>query len=522
LEGRSLTRMATGDGPVDCLFIDEHTIAVSHRFENHVWLLDRSGSAAPRQLALGAPLGRLARSPAGELLAVSVHGREPHVALLTLPTLSVQTRLPLTEAADQLTFGTTAGELIVATRGDATVRAYTSQGGSTYRETAVHRLGRPAVFMTRGRGGQALIVATTDYRPDRRPQLGNHFVQDQLLTLDSQTLALRDRSFTARRSERQSKPGDVDQGGSPMAACQLPSGELAITFAGTDELWQVPDLAHDHAGVQRDLRHWELLTPHGVACLADGRVLVSSPVAGRVGVFRPGAREPEVFQLAPDDAQLPAAALLRREGERGFFESTRAGIACQSCHLHAESDASAYNLGDHRLVPTLSVEGLLGTAPYLRDGSYARIEDLDDVAQTLYRGYLRPQVGRRPRLQAYIDGLARPQPWPSVDRNAERRGYAVFQQAGCDRCHTPPAFTNLAQIPLAALFPQLAARFPERERIDVPSLLSVAGTAPYLNDGRASSLRAVIDDENPGDLHGSTRSLTEDQRRDLVAFLESL
>ena len=41
-------------------------------------------------------------------------------------------------------------------------------------------------------------------------------------------------------------------------------------------------------------------------------------------------------------------------------------------------------------------------------------------------------------------------------------------------------------------------------RADVPSLLNVWETAPYLHDGRAATLRDVITLHNPRDQHGRT------------------
>jgi cytochrome c peroxidase len=61
-----------------------------------------------------------------------------------------------------------------------------------------------------------------------------------------------------------------------------------------------------------------------------------------------------------------------------------------------------------------------------------------------------------------------------------------------------------------------------QEQLDVPSLLSVSSTPPYLHDGRARSLRAVITDQNPDNLHGDTRGLSEAEQNDLLTFLKSL
>ena len=58
--------------------------------------------------------------------------------------------------------------------------------------------------------------------------------------------------------------------------------------------------------------------------------------------------------------------------------------------------------------------------------------------------------------------------------------------------------------------------------LDVPSLLSVGSSAPYLSDGRAATLEAVLTEHNRKNRHGDTAKLTAHERGDLIAFLEAL
>jgi hypothetical protein len=519
-----VVRIPVGDGPADCAFPDDTTVIVSHRYEPLLMALDLASGHRTLSLALPGPLGRMAISPDASRLVVARVGAEPQLLFVGWPKFELRDVLPLTAAADWLAFGPDSSTLIATMQADASIRRFTLRA-DRYAQTAVQRLGRPAVTLGRARDGSRVWIATTDYRPDARPQLGNHFVQDQVLTIATSNLALLERRLTARRSERQSKPGDVDQGCSPMGLYELRDGRLAITFAGSDELWRIARALADPEML--DLSASELHAPHGVAELADGTLLVSSPSSGALGLFRPGSTQPKLLRLAPSDAALRAhdpAALARRVGERGFYESTRSGIACQSCHAHADADGASYNLGNHRAIPALSVRGLLGTAPYLRDGSYPHIRDLDEVAQTLYRGYLRHQPRRSQLLEAFVESLPRAQPVPrsARDPTAERRGLVAFGKAHCPRCHAFPAFTNLGLLPMLALFPQKAAALPAGEMLDVPSLLSVGVTAPYLNDGRAPTLASVFRDHNPDNLHGDARSLSPSEMRDLLAFLAAL
>ncbi|HKU41068.1 MAG TPA: hypothetical protein VJR89_23055, partial [Polyangiales bacterium] len=444
------------------------------------------------------------------------------LALVQLPELSLLARVALPLPADWLAFGRDDATLFATTRRGATLRRLRVQDG-TLHEDAVLSFGRPAVTLARSPDGLQLWAATTDLQSGGHAQLGNHFVQDQLLLIDAERMQVVARQFTARRSERQSKPGDVDRGASPMGIVPAQRGGLWLSLAGSDEVWHWEP--EDVAPRAIDLGSLGLFTPHGVAELADGTLLISSPAAGAFGLLAPGAAAPRVLPVAPSSEWLRVhdrGGLLRRIGERDFYEATRSGISCQSCHMHADSDEAAYNLGDHRLLPTLSVRGVLGTAPYLRDGSYPRLRDLEEVAQTLYRGYLRYQGGRGEALEAFVGSLARRTNLQTRDRAAERRGFAAFQKASCPACHTPPAFTNLAQLPLRALFPEQAARLPHEETLDTPSLLSIATSAPYLNDGRATSLEEVLVAHNRQNLHGDVRRLSPSERRDLLAFLSSL
>lgn len=522
-------RSAAGDGPIDCAFIDTEQIAVTHRNERSLRVFDLSSGhtpraspgTAPRVLELPARPGRLARSPSGALLAVILAGEKAEVAIVRLPELAIQQRVSLSHAADWIAFGADDDTLLAATRADAAIHRLRASAGK-FSEDAKLELGRPVVTLGRSSDGAQLWAATTDLHAAGHEQLGNHFVQDQLLTVNTAQLTITARRLTAERSDRQSKPGDVDRGASPMAVHEGRSGALWVTFAGTDEVWQLTDGAIPR---RIDLGDAELFAPHGVAELADGSLLVSSPLSGAVGVFAPGAAAPKVVRFAPDDAWLlehDRTALERRVGERGFYEATRSGIACQSCHLHVDSDDAAYNLGDHRLLPTLSVRGLADTAPYLRDGSYPRLRELDDVAQTLYRGYLRNQAARGETLEAFLRSLPRRDNPRERDPAAEQRGLAAFYKAQCDTCHRPPAFTNLAQLPLRFLFPDQAAQLRSEEILDTPSLLSISASAPYLNDGRAASLEDVLLAENSQNRHGDVQSLTDAERRDLIAFLGSL
>ena len=58
--------------------------------------------------------------------------------------------------------------------------------------------------------------------------------------------------------------------------------------------------------------------------------------------------------------------------------------------------------------------------------------------------------------------------------------------------------------------------------LDTPSLHGLWRTPPYLHDGSAPDLEAVLVGKNASDLHGVTSTLTPAERTALIAYLLSL
>lgn len=125
---------------------------------------------------------------------------------------------------------------------------------------------------------------------------------------------------------------------------------------------------------------------------------------------------------------------------------------------------------------------------------------------------------------------------PKAINPSAQRGFELFTgDAGCSACHSGWMFTDnrMHDIGLAsddlgqgALPGQSAAR---NHRFKTPGLRNIAVRAPYMHDGRLTSLRAVINQYAQGGAPGIGRSpditpfeLGVHGLDDLVAFLESL
>lgn len=152
--------------------------------------------------------------------------------------------------------------------------------------------------------------------------------------------------------------------------------------------------------------------------------------------------------------------------------------------------------------------------------------------------------------------------------DAAKRGFDLFnsEQAECYHCHTGPNFagsfvsvksgsrealfenTGLYDIDGQGSYPAISPGLVEftqkatdRGRYRVPSLRNVALTAPYMHDGSVATLEEVLDLYAAGGRHVTEGSnagdgrknpnkssfvrpftLSEQEKRDLIAFLESL
>ena len=505
-------RIGTLDGPTDCAIYDDGSLFVVHRFARRVLHLD---AARRRQTADAGGPGATALA---ELEGQPCHAREGPDAEVRCSGPS-PARLSIEGSPLFLAGVPGQAALILATRSPAALVRIERAGG-TLVARASRALAMPAAHLAVDPSGARVVVALGDLDEDGAPRLGNHFAQDRLASFDTATLALVEDRLTAFRTDRQDHAGDVDRGASPMGIAFAADGRLLVAFAGTDEIEEIGGAAPRVV----DTAALGVSAPFSAVELADGSRVITSPSSALVVVLDVRGAPSRTIALAARDRELLAtdpSALQLRFGERAFYEATRSGVSCQSCHLHGGTDGAAHNIGGRVLAPTLDVRGLTGTSPYLRDGSYPRLRDLHEVAVTEYRGYRESAGDRGANVEAWLETLPPPPTFVAREAALEREGLDVFFGAGCPDCHAPPAFTSLGLHAIDAVFPEEHGEADAR-LLDVPSLRSVAASAPYLYDGRASTLASLLAEHNSADRHGHTRGLDEHARRALVAFLRSL
>ena len=189
----------------------------------------------------------------------------------------------------------------------------------------------------------------------------------------------------------------------------------------------------------------------------------------------------------------------------------RGATACSTCHPDNRADGLSWRIEKHELQTPVLAGRMAGTHPYKWDGGDPTLEA--SLTNTMKRlggfGLAKEQVSA---LAAYVEALPAPRA-PTRDATAVARGKKVFDgEVGCRTCHDGPKYTDND---LHELKGTLA-------KSDTPSLLGLAASAPYFHDGSAATLEALLRER--GKVHGmaDTSKLTDDQIRDLTAFLESL
>jgi DNA-binding beta-propeller fold protein YncE len=214
------------------------------------------------------------------------------------------------------------------------------------------------------------------------------------------------------------------------------------------------------------------------------------------------------------------------QGRKHFFDATDVqmvgnsqGAACATCHIdNGREDGHVWVFPEGKR-QTMSLTGgrLEGTAPFHWDGAFDDLPTLMDHTTVDRMGGSGPNALVEQQIIAYLKTLPAPiNPKQLAPTEAAVRGAAVFQRAQCGSCHLGAKLTNNQFAHVGTDEPC----FPSGP--NVPSLLGVARTAPYLHDGRAASLEERIRQGQADNVHGVTADLSNQDVADLVEYLETL
>ncbi|MBP1468122.1 hypothetical protein EYB53_020585 [Candidatus Chloroploca sp. M-50] len=335
----------------------------------------------------------------------------------------------------------------------------------------------------------------------------------------------------------------------PVAAVPSPDGQtLYVVLAGSNLIELVDVAQSDRPRLLGFIATG--LNPRGMVLSADGqRGYVWNYLARSVTVLDLVQRTP-IAEIVVTPETLPPD-LLRGKILFNTVADPRMAksswVSCASCHADGGTDGVTWSLADGpRQTPGIWNAG--ATLPWHWSAALDEPQDVEDSIHTLQFGLGlapgadppllgTPNDGRSADLDALarflVEGIRTPQ--GVLPTAASHQGRALFQELGCVSCHGGPTWT-ISSIPgvVGQLDPDgngmvdqllhdvgtaTAADIRGATGFDVPALLGLAFTAPYMHAGSLPDLKAVLDSGHPMPGQPRVRPLSRLEREALIAFL---
>lgn len=330
--------------------------------------------------------------------------------------------------------------------------------------------------------------------------------------------------------------------GDPYGLAVSPDGRwLAIGASGTHELLlfrlPLPFVAYGGPG---DLIEPELLKndgrfrriplggrPMGLRFSPDShRVLVANYLSDALQVV--DAETGAVRQAI--DLGGPKEPTAGRRGEAIFYDAARSHnqwFSCGSCHVEGHTNRQLYdtfNDGQYgnggKITPSL--RHVTQTGPWTWHGWQTSLTaSIANSIETTQHG-TKATDAEVADVAAFLATLTDP---PNPNRGprgeltpAARAGEALFTgKAACAGCHPAPLFTD-GQVHDVGL----GAPTDRYQGFNPPSLLGLYDRSPYLHDGRAKDLEDLLTQHHTPETLSGGPPLAPAERKQLVAYLESL
>lgn len=323
-------------------------------------------------------------------------------------------------------------------------------------------------------------------------------------------------------------------------ACAADGSVICVAHAGTHEVSIIDRpalLGKIAAAASTDVLSYDLsfmtnirrliklggLGPRGLLLTRD-RIFVAEYFSDSVGVVPLVGLPSAVAHTWPLGPVQPLTQV--RRGELAFYDASRCfqqWQSCSSCHPGSRTDGLNWDLLNdglgnpknvrsmllaHRTPPSMSLGVRENAEKSVRSG-FRFIENtvIDEETATAVDVYLAALAPvRSPHLK---QGTLSPQ---------QEQGRNLFTTANCISCHKPPLYTNLKRYDLGT-----TRGMDEGHKVDVPTLIEVWRTAPYLHDGRALTLPDIFSPaNNPEGIHGHVEGLTAEQLDALFAYVLTL
>jgi YVTN family beta-propeller protein len=283
---------------------------------------------------------------------------------------------------------------------------------------------------------------------------------------------------------------------------------LYVINAGSDDLSVIDlntglALAHIPVGAN----------PRGMRLGWDNTVLyVHNMIEGSITVIE--TRTLEAIETFPISAvptpveRLIGAQLFNTAADPRMSRDSH--VSCANCHFDGQSDGRVWQLsGSPRNTPALY--GLRETSPYTWTGVWNDLAELNGWIQDLQagQGFSDEAHGGSmidlDLLVSYLLTLETPAVPTFADPALVERGATLFAELDCASCHSGEMGTDGLQHDVGT-----------GGEFDTPALVGLSMSAPYLHDGRATTLRDLF--ILPG-THQVIGGLSLDDLDNLVAYL---
>lgn len=279
--------------------------------------------------------------------------------------------------------------------------------------------------------------------------------------------------------------------------------------------------------------------PKGMVISNDGsRLYVANQLDDEVGVIDLATFE----EMEPIVLDGPKKITVARKGRQLFVNAGATfqnQYSCYTCHPDYHEDGLVYNMAGKNMGRNVtnvqSLREINHTAPfkwnglnqtvYKQDGMrfstvLTRTEafsypDLDALVSFILTGIKNP-----PNLMYNPKGeltAAQLRGKEIFDRTVDNFGKEIPEKGRCVTCHPAPYYSNFSFEDVGTL-----SESDDTIKFDTPHLNNIFASAPYLHDGRASTLEEIWTLYGGKDNHGVVNDMTKMQLNDLIAYLNSL
>ncbi|HXJ19441.1 MAG TPA: hypothetical protein VMT03_04340 [Polyangia bacterium] len=362
----------------------------------------------------------------------------------------------------------------------------------------------------------------------------------------------------------------------PRALAFTPNGQTAfILDMGSEDVLILNAVTNREVRVVRPLAGH---TPEGIV-YAGGEIYVQDRNSQDILAFT--ITTSPTVKLTADGTPIPTVSVdpmpaTMRLGQLLFFSANSDQfpitnthwVSCTSCHIETRVDGVTWKFAQGPRDTPTNAGGTLDTGFLFRAAARNQIQDYWHTINVEQGGTFDPTVAQDATwldaLAAYVNSaIPIPVP-PSTDEthtitgqalaDLRAQGAAVFNQVGCPTCHSGPAYTDSgAGNPTLDLtgpvvstptpggvllhdvgtcntgsYPDVASTDVDGDArgpcaFDTPALRGLTDSAPYLHDGSAPNLEAVLPIMLQAAAAGGTpATLSASDQQALVEFLRSL